>query len=1607
MAEDNRLHVVIDGDASELQKAFRQITKSFQDTQKEADSLGKAVDSSFCSARDSANALVGTVDALKGKIAGLMSAAGATALVKKIYDVRSYFQDIESSMEVFLGSAQKANEFTEELKDYAYYNMFEFKDLVSASQQLIAYGNSAEDVIPIIHKLSEVATATKSPLEEFVAMYNRAKNLGVVDSQAMQSWATHGLVIKNVLKEIGEEASGTSVSFEQLDKVLNYVTQDGQMFGGIMDKMMPNLSSSWGQLQDNLASMFNEIGESLQEPIRKAIDAAGNLVDNYEKVGKVLVGLVTTIGVYKTALVAVRAIEKAQAVYKNVQAYIALSKQLGAATVNQVLFNKAAMANVYIAIASAIIGVVAALASFNKKQKELIKTQGEAAKTIDQETKSLDALYDAATKETFSKEKREDAISTLNTKYGDYLDSLGIEKVSVDNLASAYGQLKDAIRDKYLEQLKSQTVGERQSELDDAESTLFGLNATYIKKGAGNGYNAGRLEAEVQSFIREHPLFEVAPLEASIERIYGKYGVKLSGREQAKLYGAIYNYREAQNGLKQAEKQFDAFAAGYKSVGASAEASAEIQKTSLSDVIKKINETKAEMESLRSSIKKDGYTDEDEKRLQVLQSDLEAYQKRYKSLTGIDLSKSGSQQTKSLELAGGRSQLDEKYRNAIKAQELAEVQVRIDAMEEGSKKELAQLDHDHDARMVAIRKQYQQRLDEIEKLQKQEYKATHKGSLVGFKFNGKDPLAKQALKEANAALKNEDATYENNIDDLITRSREKFSAYLKEYGSFQEKRLAIADEYAKKIAKAQNAGNVYEAASLGQQLDRELAKVDADELMNKIDMSSVFSDLGLVLTAPLKETVKQLEDFTQTEKFKNLDVEQQKQFFEAIANAERQLGGLQGLNYREIGSAVQQYNNALVEQALYQRKLAEASKTLAKSQDELEEAIESTNQASIAEATKKNNSAVANYNSILNKYNDATANVARTQSNATTALRKFNNSVETLESGIRRLYNGELGGLFDLLGPEFANRLGMIVSGGAAIQKQANAFIEVLAKNGETLEQFAKRASDTFAKLFSGFTGSEEDATKTGQKFLSDILGDNAGKQLSKSLGKQVSDIITEAVANPDNADAWEKASAAIGDLFDKIAEGGESSGNIWGIIIGLVLQLLDEFKENGIGNFINTLLANIGDAINGILKNFWYDLSEIIADGIAALLGGVVKGLANFLTGGMFKDEIDNWGNHGITDKEIDDLVKANDALKKAIDELKSTILKSESTNKDAQTEYKRSKEMYDENLANTRRLMVETASAWSNGFLGIGGKHSSKHYINSDVSNSSWDAISKVVGRSVRDADAFFNLTAEEMKKVSLYATSAYGEVLAAADAGYKGAAQYIEQYAALAGQLEELQFSLYEKLTGVSWDSFYSSFKSMLKDMSSDAEEFAEEFEDYMNDAILESLANEKYRDRMKALYKKFAEAMSDESEGGSTLTEAEIAALRKEREAIVNDALAEREALIKSGLLTNSAEEEEREGATKSAVGASQDSVDESNARLTTIQGHTYQLNENVKAVRVQYQMLIGITGSILNHVMGIHSDTTKLNEKTDVIGTMVSSLRSDVGKIVTNGVILKR
>lgn len=229
------------------------------------------------------------VKSIMGNIAAIAGIGLGLSELKDFFNQskewRMYFQDIESSFKVFLGSAEKGTEFTEKLQKYAYYNMFEFSDLAAASQQMISYGHDVDSIIPRLDQLSNVATGTHGSIMELVDAYNRAKATGVVDARGVQSWAVKGVMIRDVLRDLGETTAGTTITFEQLNKVLDHVTGEGGQFHNLMGEMMSNVSAEAGQLEDNLSLMFNEVGTQYEDVFVRFLKLQGDIVDNYRDIG--------------------------------------------------------------------------------------------------------------------------------------------------------------------------------------------------------------------------------------------------------------------------------------------------------------------------------------------------------------------------------------------------------------------------------------------------------------------------------------------------------------------------------------------------------------------------------------------------------------------------------------------------------------------------------------------------------------------------------------------------------------------------------------------------------------------------------------------------------------------------------------------------------------------------------------------------------------------------------------------------------------------------------------------------------------------------------------------------------------------------------------------------------------------------------------------------------------------------------------------------------------------------------------------------------------------------------------------------------------------------
>lgn len=461
-------------------------------------------------------------------------------------------------------------------------------------------------------------------------------------------------------------------------------------------------------------------------------------------------------------------------------------------------------------------------------------------------------------------------------------------------------------------------------------------------------------------------------------------------------------------------------------------------------------------------------------------------------------------------------------------------------------------------------------------------------------------------------------------------------------------------------------------------------------------------------------------------------------------------------------------------------------------------------------------------------------------------------------------------------------------------------------------------------------------------------LGSNSDVSLSQ-IGKLASDVV---------------------DIFS------EAGGKIGGII-GAAFSLLDAVGTQGLDGFIGNVFGSVFKSVGGI----W-----------------------DTLTFGLIGNKESDENLHD----DIERLTISNQDLKTALDNLADKM--EESSVADASGIYEQQRSNILQSMANTQEMMYRSGAAYSNGFLGIGGSHSSNNKIDTSMSAEDWERVSDAAGVSVTNAGDFWNLTSEQMYNVANDATDLYSKIKSLADDGYENAAQYMDEYIGYWEQLEELEDAYYEKLTSVSFDTVRDDFKSNLLDMESDTDDFAESFENKMKEAIIESMMSDTYSKRLKEWYRNFSSSMED-----GRLSDSEQQSLKKEWDSIVSDALAERDELLGALGIEGSSSGQQSASSRGFGTEMTHEDAGELSGRFTAV----YESNLRIEAAEQQQTVAITeLRGSIseltakANGLYNIADETRtilansylelqQIRENTGEIVEPIKKMQKDISEVKKN------
>ena len=535
---------------------------------------------------------------------------------------------------------------------------------------------------------------------------------------------------------------------------------------------------------------------------------------------------------------------------------------------------------------------------------------------------------------------------------------------------------------------------------------------------------------------------------------------------------------------------------------------------------------------------------------------------------------------------------------------------------------------------------------------------------------------------------------------------------------------------------------------------------------------------------------------------------------------------------------------------------------------------------------------------------------------------------------------------------------------------------EQLSELAKAQEELAQAQEEYNEAMKNGTDAQKEAATKK----LNDAQKkqQNAQTNVQKSTDKATNNIVTLSNAITQLGSNSEMSLSQIGSLAGSIADVFSEVGSKVGGIIGAAFSLMDAISSQGLENFNKNLTKNVFGVVREVLEFGTFGLLDLGGDSDKTL------------------------------HSDIELLTQSNEDLKSALDNLAEKM--DESAVADASGIYEQQKKDIEAQIANTQQMMRRSGAAYSNGFLGIGGTHSSNKRVNDAMSAEDWKRVSEAAGVSVTSASDFWNLTSEQMYNVANNATDLYSKIKQYADDGYENASQYMDSYIEYWKQLDELEDTYREKLTDTSFDTIRDEFKNQLLDMESDAEDFAEDFEKMMQQAVVESMMSDTYANRLKEWYKSFATSMTD-----GTLSSSEQSNLKSQWEQMVSDALAERNAIMQAMGWDSSSSEQQ--SASSRGFGTEMTHEDagelsgrftavyESNLRIeTAAQQQTLAITElrgSISSLIVQANGLYNIADETRTILANSYLELQQIRENTEDSAKYLKDIKADIAEVKHN------
>lgn len=1088
--------------------------------------------------------------------------------VSDVVKVRGEVQQLENNLSNLLQSKDKASVLMSQIMKTAAATPFSITELGDGAKQLLTYGLQAEDVNDTLLHLGDIASGLGLPLNELTSLYGSVISQGSLYAQDLYQFTASGIPLLQGLadmygvttEKVNTMVAAGQIGFPEVQRAIKGMTDEGGQFYNQMDIQSDTIAGKINNLGDAWDIMLNKIGESQDGVLNGSLDSAKYLIENYETLGRILVGIIGIYGTYKTAAMLATAVSQGYTVSQIAQYNVLLLVEKA-----QKILNLTVLKNPYVAAAVAISGLISAMWAFSdhtsvaeKEQEKLNKRTEEYEKGISDLKKQIGESLSIIQDETATQYDKAEAFKKLQELMPSVYGGYKTEKELIDHLTEARKRENDEIRlnrelknieehDAKVDELKDlkrlkqlESVGEagriRQgtqgtyqflySRYQIYEKDFFDTNATHIDKLIqSTTERIGTLQNVIRNQEQtawELTLDTMSKTTAEAQKtMYKGYKILLdqSGKDWIQIEGskAPINSKMITDRIQQLNQKVllveEKDAAQYKKEA----------KTAWEDAQKAV-------EDIKSSKKKYRSPEQYEKALSEAQKKEKSAKETFENRGGVidngDKAKYAQQLHKQKEYLKellDKQALEQRYQ--MEDLENKNRQAKIDAMDESSTKTLAQMKLNHDKELQELVREK----DAFLRQKIEDAKAV---------YDAKDPNGKSQFDPSSIQLTHsEDKIFSDRKENLKVGHNNEIGKYYETltniYQNYTDQRLAIEKKYNADITTLQEARKQYDKegnTDKVEQTDRAIVQATKDKGQNLMQL-----DYEQLKQTP--EYIRAFENlkYTSSETLNSLlgKLESSKQTASKVLNPEQ---------LREYTTTIQEIMDELDERNPFQS-LVDKKEDLALAKNELSNAqIELENARKQAEDVKNGkqveNGVTTKYNpntgkidstkvylseaQALNKvkekteiYNRAKDNVVEKTEKVKVAEEKTRSVIDNLSKSINNLgtsIGGPAGEIISLIG-DIGSFTMMAMSGVEVASKTSSTAIQTVEKASVILAVIgaAVQIAMKIASLFNKDAKKEKNIEKIQDQI--DVLKrsyDDLGDAVDKAYSTDASELIDQ-----------------------------------------------------------------------------------------------------------------------------------------------------------------------------------------------------------------------------------------------------------------------------------------------------------------------------------------------------------------------------------------------------------------------------------------------------------------------------------------------------------------